>query len=379
VRVGITTSVIQRGQTGIAQYVFALLRALIERGTHEYTLFVLEEDLKLFEFASSKVEIVKIEERYRSPCNDILWHQMVLPGLARILRLDLLHVPSYRRMIWSAPCPLMATIHDLAVFSVQAKYDWKRMFYGRVVAARLARRQSRILAISENTARDIVRFFKIPRDLLSVVHSGLDHKRFFPSDVVTAKRFCAEKLRLDQPFFLYVSRLEHPAKNHVRLIEAFDRFKAVTGLPWLLTLAGEDWHGASAIHQAIQNSPNAKDIRCIGFVNDALLPELYRAAEVFVYPSLYEGFGMPPLEAMACGCPAISSTRGSLGEVVGNAAAVVEPEDINSLSSQMCAVSTAPAVREQMREAGLAQAKRFDWTQTAAGTVEAYERAATRH
>ena len=243
-RVGITTSVIQRGQTGIAQYVFAWVRALIEQGKHEYTLFVLEEDLRLFEFAASKVEIVKIEERYRPPCSDILWHQMVLPGLARLLRLGLLHVPSYRRMIWSAPCPCMATIHDLAVFSVRAKYDWKRMFYGRVVAARLARRQSRILAISENTARDIVKFFKIPRERLSVVHSGLDHKRFFPGDAIKAKQLCAEKFGLDQPFFLYVARLEHPAKNHVRLVEAFDRFKAVSGLPWLRVFAGEDWNGA---------------------------------------------------------------------------------------------------------------------------------------
>jgi glycosyltransferase involved in cell wall biosynthesis len=379
VRVGITTSVIQRGHTGVAQYVFALVRALIERGTHEYTLFVLEEDLGLFEFASGKVEIVKIEERYRPPCKDILWHQFVLPGLARILRLDLLHVPSYRRMIWSAPCPVMATIHDLAVFSVREKYDWKRMFYGRVVAARLARRQSRILAISENTAQDIVRFFRIPRDRLDVVHSGLDHKRFFPGDAARAKLLCAEKFGLDRPFFLYVSRLEHPAKNHVRLVEAFDRFKATTGSPWLLAFAGEDWHDAIAIHQAIQSSPNCRDIRCTGFVNDALLPDLYRAAEVFVYPSLYEGFGMPPLEAMACGCPVICSARGALGEVVGNAAAVVEPEDVNALASQLCAVSMSPAVREQMRKAGLAQAKRFDWSESAAGTLEVYERAAMRH
>ncbi len=378
-RVGITTSVIQRGQTGIAQYVFALLRALIEYGTNEYTLFVLEKDRELFDFASGKIEIVEVEERFRPAVNDILWHQFVLPGLARALRLDLLHVPSYRRMLWRAPCPLVATIHDLAVFSVRAKYDWKRMFYGRVIAARLARRQSGILAISENTARDVKRFFKIPKERVSVVHSGLDHGRFFPGDGAAAKRMCAEKFGLDEPFFLYVARLEHPAKNHVRLVEAFNRFKAETGLPWLLAFAGEDWNGATEIHQAIQNSPNARDIRRTGFVSDALLPDLYRAAEVFVYPSLYEGFGMPPLEAMACGCPVISSARGSLNEVIGNAAAFVEPEDIKALASQLCAVATNLAVRDQMRKAGLVQAKRFDWAETAAGTLKVYERAAMRH
>ena len=325
-RVGITTSVIQRGQTGIAQYLFALLRALIECETHEYTLFVLEEDRSLFDFASGKAQLVKVEERFRPACRDILWHQTALPRLAKKLHLDVLHVPSYRRMLWRAPCPLVATIHDLAVFRVRRKYDWARMFYGRVVASRLARKQSRILAISENTARDIQRYFKVSGDKLTVVHSGLDHERFFPGDAARARHLCANRFRLDRPFFLYVARLEHPAKNHVRLIEAFNKFKGASGSHWTLALAGEDWNGAAAIHQAIELSPFAGDIRCLGFVKDRVLPDLYRAAEVFVYPSLYEGFGMPPLEAMACGCPVVSSARGSLGEVVGNAAALVEPE-----------------------------------------------------
>ena len=140
--VGLSTSVIQRGRSGVAQYVFALVQALSRQAArHDLTLFVLEDDLPLFDFARDSAKIVPVPERFRPPVNDILWHQMFLPSLARAHQLDVLHVPSYRRMLWPRPCPLVTTIHDLAAFHVAGKYDWKRMFYGRVVARWLARRR----------------------------------------------------------------------------------------------------------------------------------------------------------------------------------------------------------------------------------------------
>src|SRR5579872_4651082 len=148
-RIGLSGSVVQRGKTGIGQYLFALIRALGPyAGRHAFTLFVLEEDIPLFAFAPGEMEIVPVPERFRPPVKNILWHQTTLPGLARQRQLDVLHVPSYRRLLWPKPCALVATIHDLAPFRIAKKYDWKRMFYGRVVARRLARRQDRVIAIS---------------------------------------------------------------------------------------------------------------------------------------------------------------------------------------------------------------------------------------
>lgn len=378
-RIGISTSVIQRGKTGVAQYVFALVRAFLPHlSRHQFVLYVLEEDLPLFAFAQGKMELVRVPERFRSPVKNILWHQTFLPLLVHRHRLDVLHVPSYRRLLARRPCPLVATIHDLAPFRVQNKYDWKRMFYGRVVARRLARKQDLVIAVSQSTARDIAEFFDVSPQNLDVVYNGIEHGRFFPGDRDAARAAAARRHGLSAPFFLYVARLEHPGKNHVRLISAFEEFKAATKSPWQLVFGGSDWHGAERIHAAIRQSPFAADIRCLGFVPEEELPELYRAADVFVYPSLYEGFGLPPLEAMACGCPVIASTRGSLGEVLGEAAAGVEPEDLHTIAKQLYILASNPAVRNGLRAAGLAQAQNFDWSRAATETLRAYERADAR-
>jgi glycosyltransferase involved in cell wall biosynthesis len=375
--IGISTSVVHRGKTGIAQYVFALLRACLDLGgSHRYTLFVLEDDLPLFGFAGNTMRLVPVAEKNRPAVGNILWHQTELPRLARQHQLDVLHVPSYRRMLFPKPCPLVATIHDLAPFHIARKYDWTRMLYGRVVARLLARRQDQVIATSENTAADIRCFFDVSPERLTVIHNGLEHDRFFPGSPADAKTIAIQRHQLSRPFFLYVARLEHPGKNHVRLISGFNRFKSSTGSAWQLVFGGGDWHGAELIHAAIGRSPFSSDIRVLGFVPDQELPDLYRAADAFIYPSLFEGFGMPPIEAMACGCPVICSTRGSLGEVVGDAAAIVDPEDEISMADQMTAFSAGSELRSKFRVAGLVQAARFDWDRTAAETLKVYERAA---
>lgn len=377
-KIGLSTSVMQRGRSGVGQYVLALVRALLPAARqHEFTLFVLEEDLEKFDFARGVMRLVPVPERYRPAVRDIAWHQTVLPVLARRLGLDVLHVPSYRRMLWRKPCALVATIHDLAPFRLAGKYDRARMFYGRVVARRLARRQDEIIAVSKHTACDIAAFFGLPRHQLTVVPNGLDHFRFNTRELGD-RRAIAARRGITAPFFLYVARLEHPAKNHVKLIHAFNRFKATTGSPWQLVLGGSDWHGAEHIHAAVQRSPFRDAIHSLGFVSDVELPAWYRAADGFVYPSAYEGFGMPPVEAMACGCPVLSSNRGALAEVVGGAAQIINPDDEDAFTLHLSRFAADASLRDDLREAGLGHARRFDWTRTAEATLGVYQRAARR-
>ena len=377
--IGISTSVIQRGQTGIAQYLFALIRAFIAaQARRQFILFVLEKDLPLFQFAAPAMQLVSVPESFRAPEKNIFWHQFCLPSLVRQHRIEVLHVPSYRRMLWPRPCAMVATIHDLAPFRVARKYDWKRMLYGRVVVPWLAGRQDEIIAISRNTGADIAEFFRLAPERVRVIYNGVEHDRFFVVPREKAKATVEQLYGLSQPFFLYVARLEHPGKNHLRLITAFNQFKAATKSIWQLVLAGSAWSGSEVIQTAIAQSPVSHDIRCLGFIADADLPDLYHAADTFVFPSLYEGFGLPVLEAMACGCPVLSSTRGSLGEVIADAAETVEPEDIDDLQRQLTRLASDAGLRERLRAAGLKRAQQFDWQRTAEATLETYAQAISR-
>ncbi len=373
-KIGFSTSVIQRGKTGVAQYIFSLLRAFQEADVDaQFSLFTLEEDISFFEKLDGRFQIVRVPERFRPPVKNILWHQTALPRFAQQLDLDVLHVPSYRRLLWSSPCPRVGTIHDLAPFRVSRKYDLARMFYGRVVVKQLARRQDEIIAVSENTARDIETFFGIPRSSLRVIHNGLNHSHFYPRGRESAAAFVRQKFGLTKPFLLYVARLEHPGKNHVRLIEAFEAYKQQSKSDSSLVFGGSDWHGAEVIHQRIAQSPIRTEIKTLGFVKDEDLPVLYSAAEGFVYPSLYEGFGLPPIEAMACGCPVICSDRGALAEVVADAAAIIDPEATSTITQAFLKLSSEAGWRQALVQRGLSRSQYFSWHRTAQETLAVYK------
>ncbi|HEY1171322.1 MAG TPA: glycosyltransferase family 1 protein [Verrucomicrobiae bacterium] len=362
----------------MGQYLLALTKALIEAETeHQFTLFVLEEDLPLFEFARDSVKLVPVAERYRPAVKNILWHQAILPGLVRHEQIDVLHIPSYRRMLWRQPCPMVATIHDLAPLRVKGKYDWKRTFYASGVVKHLARRQDHIISVSKHTAEDIQHFFHLPQPQITVIHNGVDHQRYSAIGAQASKKLIAERYGLKQPFFLYISRLEHPAKNHVRLIQAFEMFQEKNS-PWQLVFAGSDWNGADVIHNAISKSRCKNSIHSLGFVPDEVVPDLMRAADVFVYPSLYEGFGLPIAEAMACGAPVICSNCSSMLEVAGDAAATADPENVVALKWQLLRLAGNPRLREQLSQAGLQQARLFDWKRTASATLKIYEQVARK-
>jgi glycosyltransferase involved in cell wall biosynthesis len=378
-RVAISTSVIQRGRSGIAQYLFALLRGIVSAPSgHEFELLVLQEDLPLFDFLNGQMRILPVPESFRPPVRNILWHQTQLASLARRRGWDVLHIPSYRRLLWARPCPLVATIHDLAPFRLAGKYDWKRMLYGRLFVTRLARRQDRIIAVSQSTAADVRTFFRVPASRIRVIHNGVEHTRFHPGREAPAPAALLHEFGLSKPFFLYIARLEHPGKNHVRLISAFNAFKRATGSDWQLVFGGSDWHGAEAIHAAIKASPFSADIRSLGFIPDQRLPDFYRLAKAFLYPSLFEGFGMPPIEAMACGCPVLCSDRGSLGEVVGRAALITNPEDEQAMAGDLRRLAQDPTLRAELARTGLEHARGFDWNVTAAETLRVYEQAVGR-
>jgi glycosyltransferase involved in cell wall biosynthesis len=165
----------------------------------------------------------------------------------------------------------------------------------------------------------------------------------------------------------------------VRLIEAFNRFRATATIDYQLALVGSNWHGSDVVHATAQASPFSRDIRFLGFVDDAAMPTIYRAAEAMVYPSLFEGFGLPPVEAMACGCPVLTSRRGSLAEVVGESAGFFDPEHVDEIVAALRRVTTDTAWCGHLRDSGILNSQRFNWNENARLTISVYEQAIERN
>ncbi len=377
IRVALSTSVVQRGKSGVASYLFGLLGGLHRSDTApELVLLGLDEDKPLFEKWLDRCQWVPVGEEYRPALKNVLWHQTVLRGVLRREKIDVLHIPSYRRIVARPPVPQVVTIHDLASFAVRGKYDLARMIYGKKIVRLLARQADTVTTVSHATARDVHRYFGLPEAALHVIWNGIDHDAFRP---LPSEEVRAGMARLEQraPYFIYLARLEHPGKNHVRLIEAFEQFcQANPADSHDLVFGGADWHGADVIHKRISDSPVKHRIRSLGFVAKDDLPLWYSGATALIYPSLFEGFGLPPVEAMACGVPVISSTCGSLGEVVGEAARLIDPYDPRSIAAAMAEIALNPETAGLHRRLGLERAGLFSWDRAAASVCALYKQAA---
>jgi glycosyltransferase involved in cell wall biosynthesis len=372
IRVALSTSVVQRGKSGVASYLFGLLDGL--RAIHapiELTLIGLADDKPLFEKWLDWCAWEPAPERWRPAARNVLWHQTLLRGVLKKLGADVLHIPSYRRIVWRPPCAQVVTVHDCAAFAVRGKYDAARMFYGRHIVTRLARQADALIAVSHATARDMERYFGVSADDVKVVWNGVDHDTFRPQAEARVRDELAARFAQARPYFLYLARLEHPGKNHVALIEAFELFAArFPDRSEDLVFAGADWHGADTIHERIAASPFQNRIRSLGFLGKSDLPLWYSGAVAMVYPSLFEGFGLPPIEAMACGCPVICSPRGSLREVVGDAARLIEPEDIPGIASALGEMTAEE--RATWIPRGIARASLFAWEKAAEAVLGNY-------
>jgi glycosyltransferase involved in cell wall biosynthesis len=247
------------------------------------------------------------------------------------------------------------------------------MFFNRRIVPALIRRADHIITVSQYTANDIVNLIGYPRDRISVIYSGINQKSYFPVPADAARAALVEKYQLAAPFIVFVSRIEHPAKNHVRLIQAFERMKAAHPSDLKLVLAGADWNGADVVKACAAASPVSRDIVLPGFVPLSDIPLFYSACELMVYPSLFEGFGFPIVEALACGAPVICSNTSSMQEIAGDCVPKFDPLNIEELTGQMeAALKRGPS--EALSARGRAYADGFRWDQTARQVLDVYRK-----
>jgi glycosyltransferase involved in cell wall biosynthesis len=354
---------------GIGTYIRNLLRQLarIDRDT-EYVLLCREPDLGIAAQLGPNFRSV----REPSP-NYSLREQVHVPWVLRRERPDVYHAPHYV-LPAAVRCRSVVTIHD-CIHLMFPQYLPNRAAYAYVRASMwaAARRSDRILTVSEASKRDILSHFGIKPEKIVVVYNAIDeHFSATPSEEHVAR--IRERFQLDHKFVLYVGNIK-PHKNLVRLIEAFSELRR-THDDLKLLIIGDEISKLPALRRAVHRHKLHKYVRFLGYLKDDTLTVLYRLASVFVFPSLYEGFGLPPLEAMASGTPVVTSNVSSLPEVTGDAAVLVDPYDVDSIGNGIRRILDDPRLAEELRLKGLKRAREFSWERSVEKTQRVYREVA---
>ena len=303
--------------------------------------------------------------------NVFTWTHLRLP--LRLLRGsdDLLHCPFYTLPVF-CPCPSVVTIHDIT-FDLHPEWFTTR---GRVAfggfASASARKARRVLTVSECSRRDIIAAYGVPEERVIAVPLAADPE-FRPVEDPATLRHVRRKYDLGETYLLHVGSIT-PRRNIPRLLEAFSRVRSrAPGL--MLALAGRLEEPSPPLAPEIASRGLEGAVKVAGYVDAADLPALYTAATAVVYPSLYEGFGLPVLEAMACGAPVLASNASCLPEIAGDAALLVDPQDVEAMAAGIWSLLADAPLRARLAEKGRARAAAFSWQRTARETLEVYREA----
>jgi glycosyltransferase involved in cell wall biosynthesis len=353
---------------GIGTYVRNLLRHLarIDRTT-EYVLLCRPVDVELGRELGENFRTVP--ER-AGPYT--MREQLNVPLDLRREGIELFHAPHYV-LPPLVPCKAVVTIHD-CIHLRFPQYLPNRLAYAYARSSLwiATHRASRVLTVSETSKRDILRYFRVPESKIDVIYNAID-ERFGETPADDEIQRVRERYQLNDPFVLYAGNIK-PHKNLERLIEAFHTLRKSSAFESTkLLIIGDEISKYATLRRAVHRYKLHKHVRFLGFVSDKTLACLYRLAGVFVFPSLYEGFGLPPLEAMASGTPVITSNVSSLPEVVGDAALLIDPYEPDAIADAMRRVLTEPALAAGLRERGLVRVRDFSWERSVRRVRQIYD------
>jgi glycosyltransferase involved in cell wall biosynthesis len=300
----------------------------------------------------------------------LLWDQIAVPLAARRERIDLLFNPKYSLPLVGGP-PGVFVLHGIDWYQMPWGSRWQDRLSHRHLVPRYVARASQVICVSESVRQEVLSLFPVAPERVSTVHYGVDEE-FFREDPPGTEAMLRQKFDLTGPYFLFVGQI-YPPKNMARVLEAFSRVGPERGIQ--LAVAGEHRWLCEAEMERMRSPELARWVRLLGWSDRPTLRALYRGALALVFPSLYEGFGLPIVEAMASGCPVITSNGWSMRELAEDAALLVEPTDTASIERAMLAVATDPAVRQDLLARGAERVKAFDWQRCAANTLRVLEQA----
>jgi glycosyltransferase involved in cell wall biosynthesis len=360
---------------GVSNYSRHLLTALGElvtagRTPHRFTAFLHAAD-----FAAGGVALQRASAQLERPALRIAWEQLLLPAKLAQIRADVVH-GLVNVLPLATGRPGVVTVHDLTFLRLPELFPPYKRAYLTTLCRMSVMRAKQIVAVSQQTADDLAAAWGVAEMGLLVAPNGVD-RRFVPGTSAQAEAFRRAR-GLPTRYWLSLGTLE-PRKNLTLLLEAFARWRQAAPFaepqPHLVLAGGKGWYYETIFAQ-VEALGLTQCVHFPGFVPDDELPQWYGGAELFLYPSRYEGFGLPVVEAMACGTPVICSNAPGVREVAGDAALQLPPDEVEAWVDAMTLAATQPAWLAALRAAGLERAKAFTWERAATVTVEAYERAA---
>jgi len=347
---------------GISTYIARLVECLGDsESSLRYEVLMGDAHLPL----NGRVSVRRSRWSTSRPMRRIAWEQTVLPALLRRSRASLLHAPAFVAPMVRV-CPYVLTVHDLSFIRHPEFFPASKRLYLKTLVGPSSRRATAVITISESTAREVNTLLGVPAARIFTVYPGVSPD-FYPRPNAAVAQFRRERA-LPERFVLYLGTLE-PRKNLVRLVRAFAQ---IDRSDVHLVLAGaKGWYYEDVLNE-VERLALGDRVHMPGYVPSESLPFWYNAARVFAYPSIYEGFGIPVLEALACGTPTLTSTSTSLPEAGGDATVQVSPFDEEAIATGLDRLLTDDALREEARVKGLAHAGHFSWSKMAKETTEVY-------
>lgn len=356
---------------GAGVYITRLVRELLlGQSEFEFRVLAHEDDFSLFQlddkYRDNFIFVKDHGREYR-----ILSEQFSYPSIIRREKPNLYHGLHYS-FPFIHECPVVTTVHDMTYFIYPEKHLWLKKVYFKFFVRYACRKADRILSVSESTKDDLLKYVNCDPDLISVTQLGVD-REFAPVADQAVLGYVKLKYDLPDDFLLFVGLIE-PRKNIGLLIEAFAHVIQKTNTKTHLVIAGRwGWESKSILDMVKQLNLEDK-VHFPGYIAQEDLPALYSLAEIFVYPSLYEGFGLPVLEAMACGTPVITTNTSSMPEFVCDCGILVQPGKLDELTFAIQGVLNNPDKRNKMKISSIKQASFFSWTKTANFTIDAYRK-----
>jgi glycosyltransferase involved in cell wall biosynthesis len=372
VRIGleITAAVQQSG--GIGRYVREMLSALSDIDqSNQYRLFYASKN-------RSNHTVLDLPENFRVrqlPMNDIwlarIWQRIRLPLPVELITgsLDIYHSPDFTLPPTLSDIPTLLTVHDLSFLRTPESAAPGLRGYLEVAVKRSVKLATHVLADSQSTKDDLIELYATPEDKITVLYAGVS-SAFHPVTDSNQLMKVRKHYKLgEKPFVLSVGTLQ-PRKNHVTLIKAFEQ--ALSDSEYNLVLAGGQGWSYEEVHELVRSRGLQHRVLFPGFVADEDLSALYSSADVMAFPSLYEGFGLPVLEAMACGVPVLASNTSCLPEVAGGAAVFVNPKNVEAMSDALLKLVSNVDLRKTLREKGFERVEQFSWQSSAVKLLGVY-------